>query len=117
MHNIRGDAGRWAKNAAGLDYSAPVSAFLTIHPAGAGLPGRKLLICAWHARLPDTSYLMLKRELYLGDDWTLEKALRTDWETLTPDNLGIGLSVNVNDDAIAHQADDTFYTMGSRSTG
>ena len=112
MHNIRGDAGRWAMNAVGLDYSAPVSAFLTVHPAGAGLPGRKLLICAWHARLPDTSYLMLKRELYLGDDWTLEQALRTDWETLTPDNLGIGLSVNVNDDTIVHQDDDTFYTDG-----
>jgi len=112
MHNIRGDAGRLVINAAGLDYSAPVSAFLTVHPAGAGLPGRKLLICAWHARLPDASYLMLKRELYLGDDWTLEQALRTDWETLTPDNLGIGLSVNVNDDTIAHQVDDTFYTDG-----
>lgn len=112
MHNIRGDAGRWAINAAGLDYSAPVSVFLTVHPAGAGLPGRKLLICAWHARLPDTSYLMLKRELYLGDDWTLEQALRTDWETLTPDDLGIGLRVNVDDDTIAYQDDDTFYNDG-----
>jgi hypothetical protein len=112
MHNIRGDFGRWAMNSAGLDYSAPVSAFLTIHPAGGGLPGRKLLICAWHAKLPENSYLMLKRELYLGDDWTLEQALRTDWETLTPDNLGIGLSVNVNDNTIAHQDDDIFYTDG-----
>lgn len=112
MHNIRGDAGHWAMNAAGLDYSAPVSAFLTFHPAGAGLPGRKLLICAWHARLPDTSYLMLKRELYLGDDWTLEQALRTDWETLTPNDLGIRMSVNVNDDTIVHQDEDTFYTDG-----
>lgn len=33
-------------NAAGLDYTAPVSAFLTVLPAGAGLPGRKLLVCA-----------------------------------------------------------------------
>ena len=33
-------------------------------------------MCAWHARLPDTSYLALKRELYLGDNWTLEQALR-----------------------------------------
>ncbi len=112
MHNIRGDAGRWAMNATGLDYSAPVSVFLTVHPAGAGLPDRKLLICAWHVRLPDTSYLMLKRELYLGNDWTLEQALRTDWETLTPNDLGIGLRVNVDDDAIAHQDDDTFYNDG-----
>lgn len=112
MHNIRGDAGRWAMNAAGLDYSAPVSVFLTMHPAGAGLPGRKLLICAWHARLPDTSYLMLKRELYLGDDWTLEQALRTDWESLTPNDLGIGMRVDLNEDTIAYQDDDTFYTDG-----
>jgi len=112
IHNIRGDVGRWDMNAAGLDYSAPVSAFLTIHPAGAGLPGRKLLICAWHARLPESSYLMLKRELYLGEDWSLEQSLRTDWETLTPENLGIGLSVNVNDGTIAHQDDDRFYTDG-----
>lgn len=112
MHNIRGGAGRWDVNTAGLDYSAPVSAFLTVHPAGAGLPGRKLLICAWHARLPETSYLMLKRELYLGDDWTLEQALRTDWETLTPDNLGIGLHVDTGDGTIAHQDDDAFYTDG-----
>lgn len=112
MHNIRGDAGRWDVNTAGLDYSAPISAFITVHPAGAGLPGRKLLICAWHARLPETSYLMLKRELYLGDDWTLEQALRTDWETLTPDDLGMGMSINVNDETIAGQDDDTFYTDG-----
>jgi hypothetical protein len=72
-----------------MDYSAPVSVFLTMHPAGASLPGRKLLMCAWHARLPDTSYLALKRELYLSDNWRLEQALRTDWETLTPNDLGI----------------------------
>lgn len=112
MHNIRGDAGRWAMNVAGLDYSAPVSVFLTLYPAGANLPGRKLLIYASHARLPDSAYLALKRELYLGDNWTLEQALRTDWETLTPTDLGIGMSVNLNDEAIAHQDDDTFYTDG-----
>lgn len=55
---------------------------------------------------------MLKRELYLGDEWSLEQALRTDWETLTPDDLGIGLSVNVDNDTITHQDDDTFYTDG-----
>ncbi|ENO78013.1 hypothetical protein B447_14909 [Thauera sp. 27] len=112
MHNIRGDAGRWAMNITGLDYSAPVSVFLTMHPAGAGLPGRKLLICAWHAKLPDTSYLAIKRELYLGDNWTLEQALRTDWETLTPNDLGSGLCVNLSEASIAHQDDDTFYTDG-----
>lgn len=112
MHNIRGDAGRWVMNASGLDYDAPVSVFLTVHPAGAGLPGRKLLMCAWHARQPNTSYLALKRELYLGDDWTLEQALRTDWETLTPDNLGMAMHVDLEEEAIEHQDDDTFYTDG-----
>lgn len=112
MHNIRGDAGRWDMNTAGLDYSAPVSVFLTEIPAGDGLPGRKLLICAWQAKLPNTGYLMLKRELYLGDDWTLEQALRTDWETLTPDNIGNGLSVNLYEDSVSSQDDDKFYTDG-----
>lgn len=112
MHNIRGDAGRWSANTNGLDYSAPISAFLTMHPAGANLPGRKLLMVAWHARPPTKSYLMLKRELYLGEDWTLEQALRTDWEKLTPDDLGIAMHVNVDNGTIGDQDDDTFYTDG-----
>ena len=112
MHNIQGDTDSWVKNTEGLDYSAPISVFLTIHPANTNLLGRKLLICAWHAKLPKNSYLMLKRELYLNDSWTLEQVLRTDWETLTSDNRDIGLSINVNDDTIAHQDDGTFYTDG-----
>ncbi len=112
MHNIRGNEGRRALNTTGLDRSAPVSAFLTMLPAGSGLSGRKLLILAWHARLPAKSYLMMKRELYLGDSWTLEQALRTDWETLTPDDLGIGIHINNDDDAIEYSDDDAFYTDG-----
>lgn len=112
MHNIRGNSGRRDVNTIGLDYSAPVSAFLTMLPAGAGLQGRKLMIVAWQARLPAKSYLMLKRELYLGDDWTLEQALRTDWETLTPDDLGIGIHVDSNSDTIEKSDDDFFYTDG-----
>lgn len=112
MHNIRGDAGRLAMNTSGLDYDAPVSVFLTMHPAGAGLSGRKLLICAWHARLPNSCYLGLKRELYLGDNWTLEQSLRTDWKTLTPDNLGMAMHVDLGEEVIEPQGDDTFYTDG-----
>lgn len=112
MHNIRARAGRWDMNTAALDYSAPISVFLTQRPAGPDLSGRKLVICAWHARLPSTSYLALKRELYLGDDWTLEQALRTDWETLTPDNLGIGMNVDLKEGSFTHQEDDPFYTDG-----
>lgn len=112
MHNIRGDVGLKAMNVPAIDYSAPVSVFLTMLPPSAGLSGRKLIMCAWHARLPDRSYLGLKRELYLGDNWTLEQALRTDWETLTPDDLGIGMKINLNEETIAHQDDDTFYSDG-----
>ncbi|MCJ2163032.1 MULTISPECIES: hypothetical protein [unclassified Pseudodesulfovibrio] len=106
MHSING------KENHGLDYSAPISAFLTMLPADEGFVGRKLIICAWHARCPDTSYLMLKRELFLGDDWTLEQALHTDWETLTPDNLGPGISVDIESKEINSEHDDVFYTDG-----
>lgn len=112
MHNIRGYDGRWDMNTNGLDYSAPVSVFLTLHPAGAGLAGKKLLIVATHAKLPNKHYLMLKRELYLGEDWNLEQALRTDWETLTPNDLGIAMRIDVEAQTIEHQDDDTFYTDG-----
>ena len=95
-----------------LDYSAPISAFLTMLPATEGLVGRRLIICAWHARYPDVSHIMLKRELFLGDDWTLEQALRTDWETLTPENAGSGLCVNIKDDTVTTEHDDPFYTDG-----
>lgn len=117
VHNIRGDTSHWDINRPRLDYSAPILAFLTVHRAGGGLLDRKLIICAWHAKLPESSYLMLKRELYLGDDGTLEQALRTDWKTLTLDNLGMGLYVNVDNDTTAHQHDDTFYTEDLRFSG
>ncbi|MBT2336536.1 hypothetical protein J7E49_21815 [Variovorax paradoxus] len=100
------------RNVAGVDYSAPISAFLTMHPADAGLPGRKLVISAWHARVPGNVYFMLKRELYLGDDWTLEQALRTEWETLSPQTATAGLNIDTIDGVVSHQGDETFYTDG-----
>ena len=111
MHNIRGADGRIAINRSELDYTAPVSVFLTLLPSQNGLSGRTLLINAWHARQPN-SYLMLKRQLHLDDDWTLEQALRTDWENLTPDNLGVGLNIEAGNEKIHHQDDDRFYTDG-----
>ena len=42
----------------------------------------------------------------------MRRSLRTDWETLTPNDPGIGMSVNLNEEFIAHQDDDTFYTDG-----
>jgi len=112
MHNIRGDAGRWDMNTVGLDYDAPVSAFLTMHGPRDGLLGRKLIVVAWHARPPIKSYIMLKRELYLADDWTLEQSLRTDWETLTPEAVGRGLFIDTGEDTIQACDDDKFYTDG-----
>lgn len=111
LHNIRGESGRWDSNVSGLDYSAPVSVFLTTLPA-APLPGRKLLMVAFHARLPGKSYLALKRELYLGEGWTLEQALRTDWERLTPDDLGAGYRIDTVEQTFETAGDGAFYTDG-----
>jgi len=112
MHNIRGAEGRREMNTGDLDYAAPVSAFLTLLPAGGKLLGRKLVIVAWHAKPPAKSYLMLKRELYLGDGWSLEQSLRTDWEKLTPDDLGCGINIEGGGDIIEPMGDETFYTDG-----
>ena len=95
-----------------LDYSAPASAFLTLLSAGGKLPRRKLVIVAWHARPPVKSCLMLKRELNLGDGWSLEQSLRTDWEKLTPDDLGCGLNIESRGDTIEPMDEDSFYTDG-----
>lgn len=112
MHNIRGASGRRDMNTDSLDYSAPITVFLTMHPKDIVLPGRKLVIVAWHARPPDNCYLMLKRELYMDETWTLEQALRTDWEKLDPENCGAGLNVSLAEENIEPQGDNTFYTDG-----
>lgn len=115
MHDTRLGSSSGAdlnRNVAGLDYSAPISAFLTVHAADAGLPGRKLVIAAWHARVPGNVYYAIKRELYLGDDWTLEQALRTDWEALSPQTATSGLNIDTTDGVVSHQDDETFYTDG-----
>lgn len=111
MHNILGDKGRWDMNVSGIDYSAPVSVFATMHPGSEELPGRTLVMLAWHARQPNQSYLMLKRELYMEDGWTLEQALRTDWAKVNPEFATEGLRINAAD-GIDHQDDKTFYTDG-----
>jgi hypothetical protein len=112
LHNIRGNAGRWDVNVTGLDYSAPVSVFLTMLPPDDNLPGRKLVICTWHARMPAKCYVMLKRELYLHDEWTLEQSLRTDWKNLIPDMEHIGKSVSSDDGTLEPINDNLFYTDG-----
>lgn len=99
-----------SRDATTFDYSAPVSVFLSMHAPRSGLPGRHLVLTAWHARPPARSYMMLKRELYLDDEWTLEQVLRTNWEKLTPDAQNEGLFVG--DGVIENCDDDKFYTDG-----
>lgn len=112
LYNMQGDLTDLSSISTKIDYSAPVSVFLSTHPAGNNLPGEKLLIVAWHAKAPSTSYFMVKRELYLGEDWTLEQALCTDWETLTPDDLGVSMQSNADGSEIVELTDDKFYTDG-----
>lgn len=111
LHNLRGEKGRVAMNRSAIDYGAPVSAFLCVLPA-APLPGHKLLIAAFHARQPDKCYMAVKREIYLGEGWTLEQALRTSWETLTPESLGPAIAIDAEENQVGPSHEESFYTDG-----
>lgn len=112
MHNIRGEEGRLAVSNNGVDTTAPVSVFLTEHTDRATFAGRKLTICAWHARQPNKVFLALKREIHLADSWSLDQALRTEWASIAPETLGQGRSIDVEQGTIEPQNDDAFYTDG-----
>ncbi|CAG7857846.1 hypothetical protein MCAMS1_02819 [biofilm metagenome] len=112
LHNIRGKEGRISMNNNKIDYTAPISVFVTLRPVGLGMKGNKLVILAFHARLPNRSYLTTKRELYLNEEWNLEQALRTDWDTLSPDNSGYGHFANSDECTSDKVGDDLFYTDG-----
>lgn len=93
---------------AACNYDEPISVFITMHPAAStDLPYRKLLMCAWHGR-----HICIKRELCMDDSWTLEQALRTDWQKLTPDNLGPGICFNVVEGTTSKSNDQDYYTDG-----
>ncbi|MHD0644907.1 hypothetical protein ACYPKM_04725 [Pseudomonas aeruginosa] len=111
LYNLRGDIGRRQINRSDIDYDAPISVFLTMLDADP-LPGQKLVIVAAHAKQPDKCYMMTKRELYLGEGWSLEQSLRTKWEELTPDNLGSGISIDRKADLSHELGSETFYTDG-----
>lgn len=112
LYNMMGEDGRRAMNAGDLDYSAPISVFLTMLPGG-DLPGRKLAIVAFHARKPAFIRNMTSRILYLPDDWTLEQSLRTDWKKISPNNIGSGIRSSWNDQTFSLNNDDkSFYTDG-----
>lgn len=94
------------------DYKAPISVFVTEMPVYAPLTGRKLVLSAWHARLPDKTYVAVKRELYLGSDWTLERSLNTEWKDLehASSNTGLGFNAMGRDQGVATLDSDDFFT-------
>ncbi|EEG33488.1 hypothetical protein FAH67_02780 [Neisseria flavescens] len=93
-----------------VDYSCPISVFVTLFDDCDELDGRRIIFNSYHSKYPDTIFLMQKRELFLGNDWNLEQSLRTDWENLTPNNFGYGSFYN--DGNISKLEDDLFYTDG-----
>lgn len=96
-----------------IDYSCPVSVFVTLFDDCDNLDGRRIIFNSYHYKFPYDIFLMQKRELFLGNNWNLEQSLKTDWEKLTPDNLGLGVILNNNhDDTIKKSEDKFFYTDG-----
>lgn len=93
-----------------IDYSCPISVFVTLHNDCDGLDGRRIIINSQHSKFPDTLFMGQKRELFLGNSWSLEQSLKTDWEKLTPDNLGTGLNYSNNN--FDYSTDEQFYTDG-----
>lgn len=93
-----------------IDYSCPVSVFVTLYNNCDGLNGRRIILNSYHSKFPDTVFLMQKRELYLGNDWNLEQSLKTDWEKITPDNLGVG-TIYQNGE-LGYSDSELFYTDG-----
>lgn len=113
MHNIRGSSGRRDMNKDRLDYDAPISVFLTERPSPVDtLKGRNLIICAFQAKPPATALMTMKREIFLGDDWSLEQSLRTNWDELKPDAEKAGMTIGASEGVIEPLNDDTFYTDG-----
>lgn len=95
-----------------IDYSCPISVFVTLFDNCDNLDGRRIIFNSYHYKFPHEIFLMQKRELFLGNNWNLEQSLKTDWEKLTPDNLGLGTIFNQNDNTIVKSEDNIFYTDG-----
>lgn len=95
-----------------FDFDAPVSVFVSAHQSSGSIDRPSLVICAWHARPPRTSHILLKRQVLLADGWSLENALRTDWSELDPGSIKENdlLSTNGSDSVVVD--DDPFLTDG-----
>lgn len=93
-----------------IDYSCPVSVFVTLYDDCDGLNGRRLIINSYHSKYPDKIFMVQKRELFLGNNWNLEQSLKTDWGRLVVDNIEVGLSYN--NAFLISSEDEQFYTDG-----
>jgi hypothetical protein len=62
--------------------NAPITVYLSELPFKGF---RKLLIVAYHSKGNDVHFLV-KRELLIRPDWTIERSLHTDWNELYKDN-------------------------------
>lgn len=93
-----------------IDYSCPISVFVTLYDNCDILNGRRLIIYSHHSKYPDEIFMVQKRELFLGNNWSLEQSLKTDWERLTTDNVEVGLSYN--NGILSGSEDEQFYTDG-----
>ncbi len=76
----------------GIAYDIPISVFVALLEPNDKYPHRRLVISAWHANA-HRQEAMAKRELYLDDTWSLEKALRTDWDAVDA-RLGISQALD-----------------------
>ena len=109
-HSALGETGRRKAMAGLLDYSTPISVFLSLLPPRENRPHRELAILAFHARSAQRYYLLAKRELLLRDDWSLEAVLQTDWS-----RIYAGQETDVDRSAEGEYrapTDEAFYTDG-----
>lgn len=93
-----------------IDYSGPISVFVTLYDDCDGLNGRRLIIHSHQSKYPNEIFMVQKRELFLGNNWNLEQSLKTDWERLITDNVEVGLSYN--NGVLSSSEDEQFYTDG-----
>lgn len=96
-----------------IDYSAPISVFITLYNQSLIQPdadGRELLIYAWQGKLPDGRLSLQRRSLFLGHDWNLEQSLKTDWNDFDENLRGSIVQNGFEKQEIDDMSD--FYTDG-----
>lgn len=103
-----------------IHYDIPVSIVVTLGEPNHQFPHRRLIITAFHGDEAKQA-AMTNRQLYLDDAWSIEQALRTDWDKIhatlgisngDTETKGRAISVDAQDVHEKHVNDDTFYTDG-----